>query len=259
MYNAPILKKAIEVLKLIVKEDSPLGVTDIARALSLSKSTSFGILKSFEEEGFLVKDPLSKKFSTGNALFELSKKILRTTDVAHASRPHLARLMEAVDETVFLGVREEDVVKALDVLEPQKDFRISSQIGTTFAITAGVIGKIFLSSMDNREVAELLSQKGLPKYTDASIVDIDAYLREIEKTREQGYAIDLEEYLKGMRAVAALIHSGHFPVAAIWVVGFTSSMSDEKLPHIISSLKSAAEQISIRLSPFSTNKSENEG
>ena len=113
--------------------------------------------------------------------------------------------------------------------------------------------------MDNREVAELLSQKGLPKYTDASIVDIDAYLREIEKTREQGYAIDLEEYLKGMRAVAALIHSGHFPVAAIWVVGFTSSMSDEKLPRIISSLKSAAEQISIRLSPFSTNKSENEG
>ena len=134
---------------------------------------------------------MSKKFSTGNALFELSKKILRTTDVAHAARPHLARLMEAVDETVFLGVREEDVVKALDV-EPQKDFRISSQIGTTFAITAGVIGKISLSSMDNREVAELLSQKGLPKYTDASIVDIDAYLREIEKTREQGYAIDLE-------------------------------------------------------------------
>ena len=56
MYNAPILKKAVEVIKLIVKENKPLGVTDISRSLSISKSTTFGILKSLEEEGFLVQD-----------------------------------------------------------------------------------------------------------------------------------------------------------------------------------------------------------
>ncbi len=250
MYNAPILKKAVEVIKLIVKEDKPLGVTDVARALSLSKSTTFGILRSLEEEGFLVKDPLSKKFSTGNTLFELAKKILRTTDVAVAARPHLARLMEAVDETVILGIREDDVVKVVDVLEPRKDFKISSQIGTAFTITAGIVGKVFLSSMDNREAMELLSSKGLEKHTENSIVDVDEYLREIEKTRARGYAVDLEEYLKGVRAIAALIYSGHFPIAAVWVVGFTASMSDEKFPRIVSSLKDAAEQISMRLSPF---------
>ncbi len=74
MYNAPILKKAVEIIKLIVKEQKPLGVTDIARSLAISKSTTFGILKSLEEEGFLVKDPFSKKYSTGNTLFESVKK-----------------------------------------------------------------------------------------------------------------------------------------------------------------------------------------
>jgi IclR family KDG regulon transcriptional repressor len=254
MYNAPILKKAVEVIKLIVKEDRPLGVTDIARILSLSKSTTFGILRSLEEEGFLVKDPLSKKFSTGNTLFELAKKILRTTDVAVAARPHLARLMEAVNETVVLGIREDDVVKVVDVLEPHRDLKISSQIGTIFPITAGIVGKIFLSSMDNREAMELLSRQGLEKRTENSIVDTDEYFREIEKTRERGYAFDLEEYLKGMRAVGALIYSGHFPLAAVWVVGFAASMNDEKLPHIIDSLKNTAEQISMRLSPFLSTK-----
>ena len=256
MYNAPILKKAVEVIKLIVKEDKPLGVTDIARALSLSKSTTFGILRSLEEESFLIKDPLTKKFSTGSILFELAKKILRTTDVAVAARPHLARLLEAVDETVFLGIREDEVIRVIDVLEPPKELKISSGIGATFSITAGAVGKIFLSSMDNEEVTELLSRRGLPKYTENSIVDAGEYLREIEKTRAQGYAVDLEEYLKGMRAIGALVYSGPFPIAAAWVVGFTSSMSDEKFPHMISSLRNAVEQISIRLSPFLPNKME---
>jgi DNA-binding IclR family transcriptional regulator len=254
MYNAPILKKAVEIIKLIVKENKPLGVTDIARTLFLSKSTTFGILKSLEEEGFLVKDGQSKKYTTGNALFELSKKILRTTDVAVTARPHLAKLMASVEETVFLGIREDDRVKVLDVLEPQKEFKISSSIGTTFGLTAGVFGKIFLSSMEDKEVAELLSQKGLRKYTENSVTDVDQFLKEIEKTKSQGYAVDLEEYLMGMRAIAALIYSGHFPVAAIWIVGFTSSMSDEKLPYMIESLKNTAEEISTRLSPFLSDK-----
>lgn len=256
MYNAPILKKAVEVIKVIVKEDRPMGTTDIARSLSLSKSTTFGILKSLEEEGILVKDPLTKKFSTGNTLFELAKKIVRSTDVAVAARPYLARLMEAVDETVFLAIREEDTVRVVDVLETRKDFKISSQIGTRIDITAGVVGKIFLSSMDNKEAVELLSKKGLRRHTENSIVDLDRYLEEIEKTRLQGYAVDLEEYLKGMTAVAALIYSGHFPIAAVWVVGFTTSMSEDKLPHVISSLKTTAEQISTRLSPFLSDRTE---
>jgi hypothetical protein len=60
-----------------------------------------------------------------------------------------------------------------------------------------------------------------------------------------------------MRAIATLIYSGHFPVASVWIVGFTSSMSDEKLPHMISSLKSTAEEISTKLSPFLAGKADN--
>lgn len=254
MYDAPILKKAVEVLKLIVREGRPMGTTDIARSLALSKSTTFGILKSLEEEGILVKDPSSKKFSTGNALLELAKKIVRSPDVAVIARPFLARLIEAVDETVLLGIREEDEVRVVDILEAHKDFKISSQIGTRTELTGGVVGKIFLSSMDNEEVLSLLERKGLPAYTENSIVDPERYLEELEKTRAQGYAIDREEYLKGVTAVAALIYSGHFPIAAAWVVGFSSSMGDERLPDVISHLKATVEQISTRLSPFVSHK-----
>jgi DNA-binding IclR family transcriptional regulator len=254
MYNAPILKKAIGIIKLIAREHRALGVTEIARSLSISKSTTFGILKSLEEEGFLAKNPSSKKYSTGSTLFELSRKILRTPDVAVTARPHLQRLLEAVDETVFLGIREEETVKVLDVLEPRKEFKISSSLGSRLPLMAGVVGKIFLASMGEGEVRELLSKKGLRQFTENSIVSTDLFLRELERTRVDGYAVDLEEYLKGVRAVGSLIYSGDFPVAAVWVAGFANSLSDQKLPVVIEHVKAAAEEISGDLSPFLSPK-----
>ena len=65
MYNAPIIKKAIEILRLLIKEYQPLGVTEIAKDLSISKSTAYGILQSFQEEGLVSKDSVTKKYTIG--------------------------------------------------------------------------------------------------------------------------------------------------------------------------------------------------
>jgi len=120
--------------------------------------------------------------------------------VAVSARPFLKRLLAAVDETIFLGIREDETIKVLDILEPEKEFKISSSVGLRMSLVAGAAGKIFLSAMSDKEVVEAISQRGLRKYTENSIVDVDLFLREIEKTRAQGYAVDLEEYMKGVRA-----------------------------------------------------------
>jgi DNA-binding IclR family transcriptional regulator len=254
MYNAPALKKALEIIKLIVREKKPLGVTEISRALAISKSTTFGILKSLEEEGFVLKIDSTKKYMTGKELFELSKSVLRATDLTSIARPFLEKLVELVDESVFLGTRENDLVEVLDVVTPEKELKISSPVGARFSLTAGVIGKVFLAPLENGEIRDFLAKHELPRYTENSITDLAHFLEEIEKTRVRGYAVDFEEYLKGMRAVGTLIYSGLFPVGAIWVVGFTSSLNDEKLPHVITHLKHTAEEISSRLSPFYTEQ-----
>ncbi len=63
-----------------------------------------------------------------------------------------------------------------------------------------------------------------------------------------GYGVDLEEYLKGVRAVASLIYQDNHPLGAIWIVGFSNSMTDEKLQHIIEHLKSIVKRINKRIS-----------
>jgi IclR family transcriptional regulator, KDG regulon repressor len=258
MYNAPILKKALDILKLIVKENQPLSVTQIAQKLSISKSTTFGILKSLEEEGFLFKDIRSKKYTTGSTLFELAKTVLGRVDVVVAARPHLEELMAQVDETICLGIREGKKVKIIDVLDPGKDFKVSSKIGTRFNLT-GVIGKIFLSAFSDTEVHTILIKEGLRRYTENSICDIDQYMKELNNVRQLGYAVDLEEYIPGVRAIGALIHAGHMPLAGVWILGFTGSMNDEKLPAMVNHLKTAVNRINSRLSPFVIDDDNNGG
>jgi IclR family KDG regulon transcriptional repressor len=256
MYSAPLLKKAIEVIKLVAEQNRPLGVTEISKTLSISKSTVFGILRALEEEGFIYKDPAIKKYSVGQQLLELSLQVFHGVELTAVAKPHLEKLVSLVDESVFLGIREENRVKVLDAMEPRKSFKITSPIGTKFPITASVLGKVFLSPLPDEEIRTLLKKIGLPRYTENSIIDIDAFLEEVARTREAGYGVDVEEYLKGIRAIATLIRAKETPVAAIWIVGFAHSMSDEKLPQMVRHLRNTERIISERVAHLKADKTD---
>jgi DNA-binding IclR family transcriptional regulator len=248
MYNAPIIKKALDVIKLIIQENKPLGVTDISKSLSLSKSTVFGILKSLQESGFVTKNRVTKKYAGGPELLELAKSVLLGGELTAIARPFLEKLAEIADETVFLCIREDHIVKVLDSIEAKKMLKISSPAGTKFPITASVFCKVFLSPLKNDEIRNFLKERGLPKYTENSITNIEHFIEEVEKTRKTGYGLDLEEYLKGVRAIAALVYSRDVPVGAICILGFTGSMTDGKLNGMVMNLLETAQKISQNLS-----------
>lgn len=248
MYNAPALKKAIQILKILVEDYQPMGVVDVAKRIMIGKSTAYGILKSFQEEGLISKNLSTKKYTIGKEMMRLSKMVLRRQDLAFIARPCLERLAQVTDETVFLGIREDDAIKAIDIVEAEKEFKISSTVGAKLPLTAGAVGKIFLSAMSNEEMVAYIAEKGLPQYTENSITDSNSLIKEIEKIRKLGYSLDNGEYLKGIRAVASLIYQCGSPIGAIWLVGFSNSILDRNMDHIIRNLKYTAEHINDRLS-----------
>jgi DNA-binding IclR family transcriptional regulator len=248
MYSAPVIKKTFEVLRLIVGSNRSLGVTEIAKTLSLSKSTVFGILKALQDTGFIAKSKTTKKYAIGQELFKLSKVVLQGDVLTMIARPFLEKLVELVDETVFLCAREENIVKVLDTIETSKKLKISSPIGTKFPITAAAFCKAFLSSMNDKEIRDFLKEQGLPKYTENSITDVDQYLEEIAKARESGYSLDFEEYHMGVRGIAALIYAKGYPITSVSILGFTGSMTEDKLNDMAKHLMNTAKEISDRLS-----------
>jgi len=89
----------------------------------------------------------------------------------------------------------------------------------------------------------MIQKKSLVRFTSKTVTDQRQFLREIGKAKEQGYAVDDEEYILGVRAVAAPLMFPSSPPAALWVVGFTSTLDDQKVKTVIREIQEAVREI----------------
>ena len=142
----------------------------------------------------------------------------------------------------------------LDIVESRQDLKITAPVGTTMPLFAGAVGKVFLASMDAEQAAKIVKSKGLPQFTDNSIVDSELYYQELKQVRQKGYAVDDEEYILGVRAVASPIKGLGQLKSAIWVVGFKASLDEKKMQTLTKETQKAAETISRRIQEQLLNK-----
>jgi len=215
----------------------------LAKKLSVGKSTVHGITMGLEALGVLVRDPVQKKFNLGYTLLELSRRAYARIELRDIARGPMERLMEQVGETVFLGIMSGDHVTILEVIDSHNEMKITSPPGTRLPLLAGATGKVFLAQFEEKKAKEVIQKMGLSKFTPKSIFDPKKFLREAEETKKRGYAIDDEEYMLGVRAIAAPVQTAFPPLAAIWVVGFTSSLDDQKMKTVIREIQEATKEI----------------
>ncbi len=246
MYQVPSIKKAFEIISLISRAKEPMGVSQIAKELGYSKGTVFGILKTLEDLGVLVQDQGNKTYGLGITLVELGRSAYNRMEIRAISRPFMERLMEQTGGTVFLGVLNNRHVTILEVVESNRAMKITSPKGVSIPLFAAAVGKVMLSFFDQRTCEGLLKE-GLPRYTHKTITDTEAFLKEVSKAKELGYAKDEEEYMPGVWAVAAPIRNWKKVPASIWVVGFLNDLAHGSLEEIISATKAAARDIEERL------------
>jgi len=248
-YSAPSVKKAFQILQAIGDSTAELGVSELSKRLKIGKSTVHGITSALEELGVLVRDPIKKKYNMGVTLLELRKKAYGKMALRDMAKIPMEKLMEKIGETVFLGVLNGDHVTILDMVESHHEMKITSPPGTRLPLIAGATGKVFLAQLEEIKVKEIIQKTGLVRYTSKSIIDPKKFFKEVEETKKKGYAIDDEEYMLGVKAIAAPIQTASPPQAAIWVVGFTSSLNDQKMERIILEIRKTVQEISHSMSP----------
>ncbi len=224
-----------------------MRVSELARELKMAKSTVHGIASALEELGALLRAPLTKKYKIGPTLLELGKVAFSQIDVKDLARPSMEDLMERTEESVFLGVLNGDRITILDIVESRKELKITSPRGTAISIFAGATGKVFLASMEEDLATEIIGAKELPSFTKNTITDPEKYIEEIKRVKEAGYATDDEEYILGVRAVAAPIRGEGRLNSAIWVVGFKAGLDEKRMESLIRETKAAATEISRKI------------
>jgi len=242
-YSAPSVKKAFKILHAISDAPNGLGITDLSKKLKIGKSTIHGITMALEEMGVLVRDLIHKRYTLGYSLLELCRTTYGKIELKEIARKSMEKLMETIGETVFLGVLNGDHVTILDVVESRNEMKITSPPGTRLPLLAGATGRVLLSQIQNEKAKEMIQKKGLVRYTSKTVMDHRQFLKEIEQARKQGYAVDDEEYMAGVRAVAAPLPWASSPPAALWVVGFSSTLDDHKIKTVIREIQETVQEI----------------
>jgi DNA-binding IclR family transcriptional regulator len=246
-YGAPSVKKAFAILSAISASKDGMGVSDLAKKLKMAKSTVHGMTSALEELGAVMRDPLTKKYKLGFTLLEIGRSAYSQIDLQTSARPVTEELMERTQTSVFLGIQNWGQVTILDIVESRQDLNITAPVGSTIPLFAGAVGKVFLASISQEQAVKILKSKGLPRFTDNSIVDVDLYLKELRQVREKGYAVDDEEYILGVRAVAAPLMGLGQLRSAIWAVGFKASLDEKKMQILTAETQKAAKTISRRI------------
>ncbi len=107
------------------------------------------------------------------------------------------------------------------------------------------IGKVLISEMTDEEVLAILELRGMEKKSPKTITNQKRYLKELEKVRTYGFAVDDEENSPGVRCIASPVYDAQGKIAAALGTSDTIIRLDEnQLPKIVEMVKKSALQIS---------------
>lgn len=247
-YSAPIVSKAMRVLKMIITSPNNPGISEIAAKLSLAKSTTHGILAALEESGWVLRDPVTRKYTAGHAVRDIAGNASVRIPLVGQARPYLEKLGGDLDEDVFFGMFTGRHILILDQIESTKELRVTAKPGTRISMFAGAAGKVFLAYLDRDTQRKMLRQQPLPQFTSKSITDPDEYLNQLDRVREAGLALDVEEYISNVQAVAVPVFCGkknrRRMVAGIWLVGLDWHLTPGKMERTMDLSKRTAEALS---------------
>jgi DNA-binding IclR family transcriptional regulator len=242
-YQAPAVQRAFQMLKSVAESPAEQNLSTLAKNLGWSKSTTHGLIQSLLNVGALEQSPVGKKFVLGPAVMDLAFQNGNYFQIGNKARPILEGLRDQIGETVFLGILGRSRVIIVATAESKKSLKISAPLGTSISLLAGALGKVYLASLPQDQAVKYIQERELPRYTEKTMTDKSGYIAEIIKVRRDGYAVDDEEYLPGVRAIAIGVGNHRGLPLALWVVGFAGAMGKSVIPNIIQEIQKAAHNL----------------
>jgi IclR family acetate operon transcriptional repressor len=224
------LNRGLALLERIADNADGVTLTDIAQQVGLAPSTTHRLLLTLAQSGYVRQNEELGKWYVGVKAFTVGNAFLGARDIVESSRPFLHKLMEATGETANLAVLEGGEAVIVSQVECHELMRMVVPLGTRTPVHASGLGKALLLAISEFEVAAILHQHGLTRYTEHTL-DTPAKLKQnLQAARKAGYVVDNEEHAVGLRCVAAPVYDEQGrAVAAISISGPRSRIPDTRL------------------------------
>jgi DNA-binding IclR family transcriptional regulator len=242
-YFTSTLAKGLDILEAIssVEESS---LTELGRRLGVSGPTLFRILATLTARGYAEKHPATGRYRATLKSWALGAQVARRLTLRDVARPHLETLLTETREEPHLAVLEGDGVVVIERLEAPHPVRVDSYVGQRAPAHCSATGKAILAFRPGPPASGPLA-----RYTSATIDDRAALARELALVRQRGYAMNQEEWRRGVCAIAVPLRGhGGGVVASLSLTMPTERFLRAGAPRrFLKPLRRAGEAISLQL------------
>jgi IclR family pca regulon transcriptional regulator len=247
------LERGLAILSSFRSASPLLGVSDLAREVGLSRSTTHRYIATLAALGYLQQDPATRKYRLGPRVLDLGFSAINSMGLRELAAPHLQTLSDDTGRTVNMAVLDRaDIVyieRCRTSQRGQRDIDLNLHIGSRLPAYCTSMGKVLLAGLEPERQREVLEGVQFTQRGPNTLTELDDLLAELERVRAAGLAVNNEELAYGLRSIAAPIRSQTGEViAAINLAAHRTMVSlDSLVADLGPRLKQTAAEISERI------------
>ncbi|HBY57137.1 MAG TPA: hypothetical protein DEG96_04665 [Candidatus Atribacteria bacterium] len=239
------IDKALDLLEFLSVNEQETGITEISKKLHMGLSTVHRIITTLKSRGYVIQNQQTTKYRLGIKLFALGCAVQSTKRLVEITKPYLRQLSQVTNETANLAILEGKEVIYLDTIESPEILRTEIMAGTRTPAHCTALGKVLLAFISDGEFESLYkNDEPLTSLTSNSIASLEELKKHLKKVKEQGYALDREEYKIGINCIGVPIFGRNEAIAAISITGPASRFTLDKMEKVKDELITISKKIS---------------
>ena len=242
--SIPTSMRMLVVIEELARAGVPITPTEANAQLGLPKPTIHRLFATLEAEGFVQRDIDGRSYAPGWRLRALSAGVLSSLRIRTARQAILRKLSSEIGETCNIALPDRDAMIYLERVETEWPLRIQLPQGTRVPFHCTASGKMYLSTLAPNHLQRYLNAMTLKAHTPNTLTDEAAFLAEMNRVRALGFALDREEFMTDMIALAVAIKDPHDRLMA--TVSFhapTVRFSADKALEFLDALRNAAKEL----------------
>jgi DNA-binding IclR family transcriptional regulator len=242
------LERAFAILEEVARNREGINVADLSKAVGLHNSTTFHLVKTMAQLGYISQVRDSKRYRIGSRLFTLAAGALEENSFLALATPVLESLTDATGESAHFAIRSGNAIVVIARTSGSGLLQMADRAGAQRPAHATALGKVLMGALDEVQIRHFLGDQPLHRYTPKTIVERDPLLREIAEVRRAGIAYDDGEFDAEVRCVAVPVFDFAGRVAgAIGISGAVWRLSLQSLQDKSRQVREAAEGLSAQL------------
>ena len=249
MAQVPAAQQTLAILRLLARQAAPVPAATIARELNLPRSTTYHLLATLQQDGFVVHLAGERRYGLGVAAYELGTGYVRQEPLQRLARVPLSHLTDQTGHSSHLAVMHGREV--LYVIEERAPGRapLVTDVGVRLPAQLTASGRAMLAALPAPNVRALFpSSSAFVLRTERGPRTLRELRVLLSEVRQRGYATEDGDVTPGLRSVAAAVldHAGH-PEAGVALTFPSREADDAEVTRFASLVVRAAAQISRRL------------